>query len=82
MIGEETEFDADFVWYAHVNQLQITVQNEGRYAGEHIMHLDEYVNILGVAMWGHGLGLGEDTLPKLKAFLSELKKFHQKNLTE
>jgi len=82
MIGEETEFDAHFSWSAHVNELQITLQPEGRYAADPIMALDEYVNIPTVAMWGHYPKIGEDTLPKLKAFLAELKKFHQKNLTE
>lgn len=82
MIGEETEFDASFFWSAHVNGLQIDIKPEGKYAAEPIMVLDEYVIIPTVSMWGYHSKLGEDTLPALKVFLAELKKFHRKNLTE
>lgn len=83
LICEETKFDAEFSWAAHVSELMISVKPEGRYTAGALLELDEYVTIAPPRSgWGELGRMGEDTYPKLKAFLAELKKFHQKNLTE
>lgn len=82
LIGEETDFHAQFIWAAHVNELQIYVTPKGASIVHAVLELNEYINILEVTPFRSLPQLGTASYPKVKQFAAELKEFHQLRLTE
>ena len=82
LIGEETDYHAQFTWAAHVNELQIYVTPKGASIDHAVLEFNEYMNIPEVSRMMLSPQLGEATYPRVKRFAAELKAFHQNRLEE
>lgn len=80
LIGEETDFHAQFTWAAHVNELQIYVTPKGASIDHAVLEFNDYINIPEVSQFMLSSHLGEATYPRVKRFAAELKAFHQNRL--
>ena len=82
LIGEETDFHAQFTWAAHVNELQIYVTPKGASIDHAVLEFNDYINIPKVSQFMLSSQLGEATYSRVKRFADEFKAFHQNRLED